>query len=182
MTLPTFWPHPDLRAYWESGAHQEEGATQPCIQALLYHLILATNAKHVVELGTWKGATSRWLACAIAANGGGTLTLVDKHKPSLDMATERVQALRLGDVTITPVCNASLDYVQQRPIPTRDFVFLDDDKADVVLKIQHLREGGMHGIIAIHDIETVAAESTPGVIRLTIPVEPSGGHLGLITL
>lgn len=182
MSIPTFWPHPALQEFWESHTHHKEGATQPHVQALLYHLMCALGSKHAVELGVWKGATSRWLACAIAANGGGSITLVEVTEPDLALAKERVEALGLPNVEVRAVRGSSLDFLAGCE-PYITFVFLDDDKLLVGQKLAALRTRLPHCVVAIHDVETLAAEllKAEGIVMLPVLHEPSSGSLGLVS-
>lgn len=181
--IPTLWPHPDLQAYWASGLHKTEGATQPHIQALLYHLVLAINAQHVVELGVWKGATSRWLACAVEANGGGTLTLVDTDQACLNTASTRVALLDLPRTEVHTVFRGTMEFLDTMN-PATQFMFMDDDKKQVAEKFAKLRAQGRHVLVAVHDAETISPElrQAEGMILLETPPEPSSGQLALAQL
>jgi len=174
---PLQWPHPTLQDYWESGTHAREGATQPAIQNLLYHLMRLVDAQHAVELGVWKGATSRWLACGLPE--GGRLDLVEPDAGCLDLATERVAALALP-ITVTGHRVHTLDYLPSVP-PTVDFVFLDDDKALIPEKLGWLTQRLPHCVVAIHDVETIGADvwKTWNLIPLRVAADPTGGDLGL---
>ena len=173
---PIQWPHPVLQEYWDSGLHASEGATQPAIQNLLYHLVRMVDAKHVVELGVWKGATSRWLACAV---GDGSLTLVDTDQSNVKSAAERVRALHLP-VKLRMFVGSSLLYLSGVPRET-DFVFLDDDKQEIPEKLGMLVKALPHCVVAIHDLETIEASLWKdwNLIPLRVAADPSGGDLGL---
>lgn len=180
MSLPTFWPHPALREFWET-LHRTEGATQPHLQALLYAFVCALDTHHVAELGVWKGATSRWLACAVAANGGGSITLVDTCAADLEIAKERVATLGLENVKVHAVNKGSLDFIPDCD-PATGFIFMDDDKQHVSQKLAALRSRVPHCVVAIHDAETLAAETLKGegILHIPVPHDPSSGNLGLV--
>lgn len=174
---PTQWPHPLLQAYWESGTHAAEGATQPAIQNLLMHLLRLVDAPHAVELGVWKGATSRWLACGLPP--GGRLELVDPDQGCLHMAADRVGALALP-ITVTTHRQHTMDYLPTIPDTVR-FVFLDDDKAQIPEKLGLLTARLPHCVVAIHDLDTIGAQiwKDGNLIPLRVASDPSGGDLGL---
>ena len=178
LSIPTLWPHPTLKRHWEE-LHRTESATQPHIQSLLYHLVCALDVKHAVELGVWKGATSRWLACAIEANGGGTLTLVDTVEENVTLAADRCRALELPHTTIEVRHGESLFYLESLPTDVK-FVFLDDDKQAIDKKLDLIKGRGV--IVAIHDIEVVPDDTRKKwrIVHLPMPAIPSGGDLGLV--
>lgn len=180
MSIPTLWPHPTLQEFWET-THRSEGATQPHLQALLYAFVCALDTHHVAELGVWKGATSRWLACAVAANGGGSITLVDTCTADLVIARDRVAALGLKDVEIRTVNKGSMEFIPDCD-PATGFIFMDDDKQQVAQKLAALRTRVPHCVVAIHDAETLAAEmlKTEGILHILVPHVPSSGNLGLV--
>lgn len=189
--IPALWPHPILKDYWMSGLHRDEGATQPHVQALLYQLILSLNAKHVLELGVWKGATSRWLACAIESNGGGTLTLVDNNPENLHTAVVRVHALGLGHVEVVDIPMPTLAYLESLPTTPStelpyapELIFLDDDKQQITEKLSLLKIRSAGAFVCIHDAETLPNEILveSNIMVLPTPHEPSSGHLGLVRL
>lgn len=182
--LPLVWPHPALQEAWESGVQTTNGATQPWIQALLYQLCRALDVRRATELGCWRGFTSAWLACAIAHNGGGSLTLADTNKVTLDTACARVATLSFSSVVVTPFLGGSLSYLEAIPKETQ-FVFLDDDKAEPARKLTLLKERCPGCYVALHDAElpeVLAATKASGGMILDIPPGDGSGSLGLVRL
>ena len=165
---PLWFPHPTLRDYWESGKHRSEGATQPWVQALLYHLVRALGIRHVAELGCYLGSTSAWLALAIEANCAGepttgSLTLVDVGNGMVDGVRSRVSA-----VSTTPLIGfhgRSLEFLPGLYTETR-FVYLDDDKADVSAKLALIAQRAPGCLVAIHDAETLGAQLPTNALLL----------------
>lgn len=169
-----------LQAYLESGAHQSEGATQPWIQAFLYQLARMLDTRHIMELGTWHGATSAWLACALHDNGGGTLTLVDNAQDSLTVAEWRANSLGFPDVTVVPVHAYSHEFLPEMPTDVT-LVFMDDDKQDIPGKVAWMRGRMARGVIVLHDAETVRdAVREAGGVYLKVPDAWAGGDVALI--
>ena len=175
--VATMWPHPSIREYWDSGKHATEGGTQPWVAALLYGLVRAMDIRHVAELGCYLGATSAWLALAIEANGGGSLTLVDTQADWLQQAAARVMALDLQKTALGTMNERSLDFLAHMNPDTR-LVFLDDDKAEIPAKLDALRALKLkEALVAIHDMETI---NVPGALVLATPVLHGTGLLGLV--
>lgn len=180
--LPRWWPHPNLRTYIEDGGHEGEGATQPWIQNFLYHLARMLDARHIVELGTWRGATSAWLACALADNGGGTLTLVDNNADNLTVSAWRANALGHASVTVVPVQLPSFEFLASLD-PDVTLIFLDDDKLAVPEKIAAIRARLSKGVIVIHDAEMVQEPiwNARGAI-MRVPSAWAGGDVAVVPI
>jgi predicted O-methyltransferase YrrM len=143
--------------------------------------MLATKSTQAVELGVWKGATSRWLACAVEENGGGGLTLVDINAEYLHEARRRVEALGLRHVTLLCVQQPTMEFLPTVS-PQTDFVFMDDDKMEVAAKLALLQQR-TKALVAAHDAETIVGPLKEyGAIILPMPAEPSAGDLGLVQL
>lgn len=182
--LPVVWPHPALQAAWSSGAQTADGATQPWLQALLYALCRALDIRRAVELGCWRGYTSAWLACAIAHNGGGALTLVDTNATQLETAAARVAALSLPTVTVETTLLSTSDYLAAAS-PALQFAFLDDDKASTAAKLALLAARCPGIYVALHDVEipeVAAATRAVGGVILDVPPGDGNGSLGLVRL
>jgi len=176
---PVWWPHDSLREAWENG-RTEVVSTQPWVAALLYQLIRALDVRRVVELGCYKGITSVWLAHAIAANGGGALRLVDTNAGFLEEAAQRVTNTGPLDVAVFSTHQPSMEFLIDGITADVQFVFLDDDKADVSKKIEVLRKRCPGATLTIHDAETVP-ELAPYLI-LPTPPSVGSGHLAVVRL
>lgn len=174
---PRWFPHDALRRAWRPG--YEGGGLQPWLQALLYHMIRATDIRHVVELGTWYGYTSGWLAQAVEDNGGGTATFVE-HAPDCAAKTRAaLDALGLEKTACEIIHKPSLEYLPRLPDATQ-FVFLDDDKAAVPEKLRLIKERAPRALVAIHDAETLPFLEERKALLLRIPAADGGGDIAFL--
>lgn len=182
--LPVAWPSPALQEFWESGVQTMEGATQPWVQALLYQLCRALDVRHAVELGCWKGITSVWLATAISHNGGGSLSVVDNHEKTGGEALARLSIHAPSNVAVTLHQEPTMTFLLSLLASTQ-FVFLDDDKAQIADKLDLIRARAPGCYVAVHDAElpnvTIDFRKAGGII-LDIPPGDGSGSLGLIRL
>jgi predicted O-methyltransferase YrrM len=179
---PVWWPHPSLKTYWDSGLHHTEGATQPWVQALLYQLCRALDVRRAVELGCYRGVTSAWLALAIEANGGGRLDLVDTNQTFLTVAMARVGDVNTGTLVATAGhAETSFAFLREHFQPDTQFIFMDDDKADIKQKVHVIRDCGCQALIAVHDVEHNQPQLEGlNAVTLKTPVLHGTGWLALI--
>lgn len=103
----------------------------------LYDHVRESGARDVLELGTAHGASVSYMAAAVAANGGGTVTTVDRYHFQSPTPEETVARAGLeGAVTFVRVDHSSYTWwlkeqVQARSDaagncePAYDFVMLD---------------------------------------------------------
>lgn len=98
-------PNADQIAYWNGDAGARWAAQQPRIDALLAELTQAAldHARprledHVVDIGCGCGATIVDLSRRVGP--GGSVTGIDVSKAMLEVAAERVRALRLTNVSL----------------------------------------------------------------------------------
>ncbi len=140
----------------------------------LYDHVRETGARDVLELGTAHGASVSYLAAAVAANGGGTVTTVDRYhfaEPSPEETLERVGLLHA--VTLVRVDHSSYSWWLKNEIQARsdaagncegayDFCLLDGshdwhiDGLSVLLVERLLRDGAW---LALDDLDWTYARS-----------------------
>src|SRR4051794_6236778 len=144
----------------------------------IYDHLRATGARDVLELGTAHGVSSAYMAAAVAANGGGRVTTVDRFRfegPTPEETLER--AGLAGTVEIVRVPDSSYDWwlaerVRERTDgagncqPAFDFCSLDGahdlhvDGVAAVFVERLLRPGGW---LLLDDLDwTYATGSFPG--------------------
>lgn len=177
---PLWFPDPSLESYWKSGQHYADGGTQPWVQALLYQLIRACGFRRVMELGTWYGATAAWMCLAVAHNGGGCYWGTERSHEAADKAAARLFALEIPSVDWVVRRQDTLSALEGLPFGP-DFVFIDDDKAQLAEKLAFFPKGTL---VALHDVEDrpphELATWDPFVLKTS--VLHGTGHLALIQL
>lgn len=90
---------------------------------LLYSLVRLIQPCHVVEIGTWDGATSIWLARAIAENGRGSYTGYEVMPAKADEARRNLErAVPGGKWTVHNADFLTIPYIET------DFLFMDHEK------------------------------------------------------
>jgi predicted O-methyltransferase YrrM len=91
---------------------------------LLAVLILATNAKRILELGTSNGYSTIWLADA-AERGGGHLTSIDFDPERTAMAAANLERAGLGAELLSGDAGEAL---RDTPNEAWDLIFLDAER------------------------------------------------------
>jgi predicted O-methyltransferase YrrM len=92
----------------------------------LYGQVIQLKAKNILELGTWRGASSLYMAAALEAIGGGEITTVDVMTTRYDDATRNIDASGYRKY-ITQVKQDAKDFLaEDRTV--YDFIFLDAEK------------------------------------------------------
>jgi caffeoyl-CoA O-methyltransferase len=117
---------------------------------LLRVLSAATDAKHVVEIGTSVGYSGLWFALALTTTGG-KLTTFDIDPDRLDQAKRNFQRAGVAD-RITTVLGDAHDEVKTLSGPV-DVLFLDADKEGYLDYLQKLRAAvRANGLIVAHNM------------------------------
>lgn len=116
------------------------GSTEPWTVSVLCSLVRVTKPKRLLELGTYKGLTTRELAKAMPPDA--TLTTVDL----------KAQHGGFDDPRVTFVEADALAYIGECPVP--DFVFVDDDHSydHVAAEVGLLSYVMDAGLIVLHDV------------------------------
>lgn len=101
------------------------GCAEPWTAQLVTAMLIASNQRDVLEIGTFTGYTTAWLALALARLGGGTLTTVDIDPERSAMAQQRLAQLTLPNVQVNFVVADSLAYLPTVPRQSVGFVWMD---------------------------------------------------------
>lgn len=161
----------------------EPGSTEPWISNLVGNFVIASGAKHVLETGSFMGRTSRVIADALAAIGGGHFTVVEIDRARAEATGRRLEAY--PTVCCQTYCQDILKILPT--LPNFDLAFIDDDhtKAHVQREIELLypkmNPGGLillHDVWGSTDLQTVVKQW--GGLALDLPRMGPAGGLGLI--
>jgi predicted O-methyltransferase YrrM len=108
------------------------GIPQQCISPiqgkLLQTMMMACNAKRVLELGTFVGYSAIWMAKALPKNG--KLISIDINEDVSKLAQTNIDSAELGD-KVTLMVGSALDILPNfivNKIEPFDFIFIDADK------------------------------------------------------
>jgi len=102
--------------------HSKDSSSYPISQAL-YALVRLIQPSHVVEVGTFEGASSIWLARAVAENSRGSYTGYEVNREGAAKTRESLAAAVPGG----PWLVKGMDVLAEPYIET-DFLFLDCEK------------------------------------------------------
>jgi caffeoyl-CoA O-methyltransferase len=94
--------------------------------ALMELLVKATNARNVLEVGTFTGYSAICLARGVGARG--RLTCLELDQEYADIAQANLEKAGVADRTMIVVGPAGDSLAKMPEEPTYDFVFLDADK------------------------------------------------------
>ncbi len=119
----------------------------------IYVVSRLLRARRLVEVGVFRGATSRFLARALRDNGGGVLHLVDWSREALAEAEGALEPLL--HVSIQRHLGRSTDSAILEAVPpTCDLVYLDAQhsesgvRAELAAWLSKVRRAG---VVAVHD-------------------------------
>ena len=189
------WPDDSTKADWESGVYME-GATEPWTQQVVASLLVARQKRglRVLELGSFKGHTTVWLAKALESMGGGTLDTVELDPARSQVTYARLDQLAPVDVFWDTVCQDSLAFLHITAPGSYDFIWVDDshEVAHVANELEMLlrptqpelsivASGGlvlMHDVVGPHGLGAVCKRF--GGIILDFPKLGTDGGLGII--
>ena len=127
----------------------------------LYSLIIAQNAKNVLEIGTSNGYSGIWLAKALKKTGGH-LTTIEFYDKRLDVAKENFKTCQVDDV-ITPIQGSAIAVLERLDDCYKiDFAFVDANKSEYIKYFKyidkHMKKGG---IIACDNVLSHEAKCKP---------------------
>lgn len=110
----------------------------------LYSLIIAQNAKSVIEVGTSNGYSGIWLGKALKQTNGH-LTTIEFYDKRLDIAKENFKKCGVDSV-ITPIQGSATVVLENLPDDlVIDFAFVDANKSEYIkyFKIldKHMKKG-----------------------------------------
>lgn len=177
------WPLYGLEQDFNLGTYRS-GVTEPWIANVVAAILTASGAQMVLELGSYLGHTTCWLANALERGGGGRLIAVELDPKRAEATREKLDEMDLQH-TVTEVIEAdSIHVLKHMPANSVEFVWLDDDHG-----VEHVREElklltGKHppdavktpaamkpgGIICMHDV-------TPNTIGLDAVCREFGGYI-----
>ncbi len=111
-------------------------------------LIKATAAKRILELGTFTGYSTLWMAQAVEASG--QIITCDINKKTTQIAEEHWEKARVNN-RIELKCGVALEVIEQALLPSYpnyfDMIFIDADKANIVKYYEYaillVRSGGL---------------------------------------
>ena len=159
---------------------------QPDSARLLHLLVLATGARHLLELGSSNGYSTIWLGAAVAANGGKMVS-VDLDQGRLADARANIAAADLGE-TVELRHEDAATTLTDADTASFDFVFLDAERpeypaywADLVRVI---RPGGLLAIdnVTSHAEEVADLRTLIAADRRVIEaLAPTGAGVLLVT-
>jgi len=111
----------------------------------LYNLIVDSNSKSVIEIGTSNGYSGIWLGKALKKTGGKLLT-IEFYDKRLDVAKENFKKCGVSDVIETKKGDASMILEYLPDDFEIDFAFVDACKKQYIdfyhLISPHLKVGG----------------------------------------
>ncbi len=103
--------------------HSKDSSSFPISNAL-YSFARLIQPSHIVEVGTFEGATSIWLARALEENRRGSFTGYEVHAGRAQATRENLERAVPGGNWEVKACS-----VLDEPYIETDFLFLDCDKA-----------------------------------------------------
>lgn len=107
-----------------------ERASSVATAKFLYGLVSMTRPEHVVEVGTYEGTTTAWIARALIENGRGRCTSYDVELAWLSLANDNLEAAVGDDAPVELVC----EDITRREEPVEcDFAFIDPDPKGLYL-------------------------------------------------
>lgn len=93
---------------------------------LLQWLVKISGAKHILEIGTFMGTSTLWMAGGLPENG--LITTLEASQDYAALARQHIAASPLVD-RVEMAVGPALDWFRTRPaVPQFDFVFIDADK------------------------------------------------------
>jgi predicted O-methyltransferase YrrM len=165
-----------------------EGATEPYIADLLAALVVASDAKTVLETGGFQGHTSVVLAQALRTLGGERNLIVAEIDQ--DRATAIDTALYdtvAHSISWKVYADDVMTVIRGQPDESLDLVFLDDDhtqdhvRAEVEALWPKMRPNGLltfHDVYGVCDLQAVVTSF--GGYALDLPRWGPAGGLGII--
>jgi len=155
------WPHPTVQAAWEANIY-EQGCSEPGIQQAVSSLLVASHAKTVLELGTFLGLTTTWLAVTLELMGGGTLIGVEMDYQRAEATRLQLDQLSLPRVKLDIWQADSISALKELKPHSIDFCWVDDDHGakHVAEELQLLcnptlpseRRMANGGLVLMHDV------------------------------
>ena len=142
-----------------------DGSTS--VEHLLELYYAASNSRHILEIGSYKGHSTVALALAARPNKGYVI--------SVDLCDATPEADRvnywnsLKIYNISPYAMSSKEYLEMKPEMIYDFIFHDADHGDHIIPelITCWSRLSRYGILAVHDFDCLSDKE--GFINLISP-------------
>ena len=167
------WPSPLLKEAWDEGTLYPTGVTEPWTQQVVADLLVASGQSVVLELGTYLGFTTLWLALALdAAERDSRLLTVELDRSRCNAAYARLAPIPLKHVNVTFAQDEACHAINALPDASVGFAWVDDDHSpahvdeELTLLRPKMREGGL---ITMHDVS--------GPLGLDAVCRAHGGHV-----
>lgn len=169
------------------GVPHEPGSTEPYISRLVDDFIVARGARTVLETGSFKGATSVYIAAALHRLGGGDFYICEIDQGRLLATGARLNKLNYPGVRV--ISEGSGD-VLKFLVTTKarfDVCWVDDhhEKSHVTKELTLLypkmNPGGLillHDVFGLCDLQTVVRQF--GGYSIDLPRMGPAGGLGII--
>ncbi len=189
------WPDDSTKNDWYSGIYME-GATEPWTQQIVASLLIAQQRRgvRVLELGSFKGHTTVWLAKALESMGGGQLDTVELEIARSEITYDRLDQLAPVAVYWQAIFLDSIEFLRGAEPNSYDFVWVDDshevahvaNELELLLQPTNaaLRIVAPGGLVLMHDV--VGPHGLGGVCKrfggmiLDFPKLGTDGGLGII--
>ena len=183
------WPHPLVKQAWDDDVYPS-GVTEPWVQQAVAALLVASGQTSVLELGSYLGLTTAWLACALQRMGGGILTTVELEPERIHHTMTLLAEIEIDtpDVEVEVLCSDTILLLQRTGLRP-GFAWVDDDHTpahvdEELTLLRPLMKPG--GLICMHDVHgplglDAVCERHGGYV-LRFPVLGPAGGFGVIQL
>lgn len=165
----------------------EAGATEPWIAHLVTSLAVASDARNILETGSFHGHTAVALARVIAALGGGNLLCCELDPERAQIVEDRLRRIPTSVVEWTVRNEDVLQVIQSLEDGSLNLAFVDDshEAQHVAWEIDALLpKMAPNGILCFHDVygqcDLQAVVAQYGGYSLDLPRCGPAGGLGFI--
>lgn len=180
-----------LRMYNDPNWHA--GSAEPWVAELVYSLVIACDAKHAIEVGSFEGYTSKRIARALLRLPHETLLTVCEIDQERANATDALLgSIYAGDYAeeyarYKVVCDNSLRWLPTLGDASVDFAWIDGDHEkehvaqELTLLWPKMRNNGLiclHDVFGVCDLKTIVA-AWDGY-SLDLPRLGPAGGLGIV--
>lgn len=146
------FPHESLN---ETVGGYSSGCAEPWTSQLVASLLVASNQRNVLEIGSFTGFTTAWLALTLERMGGGTVTAVDIDPERAAKAHARLQTFIFKHTQTQVLVDDSLHFLTTLPNKSVGFAWIDGCheelhvRQEVMLLWPKMKPGG---IMTFHDV------------------------------
>lgn len=150
---------------------------------LLEFLVVATNSKNILEIGTSAGYSTLYLAMGAKYNNGKVYT-IEKLKPKADFAKKNFTKSKLDNIELLE--GDAFDYLAKGNFQDIDLIFLDADKENYGkyfdLFMPYLKRGGLIVADNIFDYGHMMQDFLNKVLGTKLPGSQSDKRVKSYTL